>query len=187
MAIFSKTVTSIFDLDLDRRPLTWYQQEGLVTRYTHVKYAGPNSYQSKDMANVKVFVDKQNYKRTDRQTDGLKTICPRSIDAGKNKSTACGFQRWAVGCLIQDKKSKSKKEHTSRKNAFQTSPLIVWTALWIVNTNSEFQVNIFSNNRDITKCQKKSKSKIGHNSQIKCILNCLLDSMDCSLDSEYTL
>ena len=33
--------------------------EGLVTRYTHVKYEGRKSYQSKDMANVKVFADKQ--------------------------------------------------------------------------------------------------------------------------------
>ena len=59
MAIFSKTVTSIFDLDLDWWPWTWHQQQGIVTRYTHVKYEGLNSYQSKDMANVNVFVDKQ--------------------------------------------------------------------------------------------------------------------------------
>ena len=32
---------------------------------------------------------------------------------------------------------------------FKLSPLIVWIDLWIVNTYSEFQVNIFSNNRDI--------------------------------------
>ena len=62
--------------------LNWYQHEGLVTRYTHMKYEGPSSYQSKDMANVKVFADKQTNKRTDGQTDGPKTICPRSIDAG---------------------------------------------------------------------------------------------------------
>ena len=30
---------------------------------------------------------------------------------------------------------------------------MVWIALWIVNTYSEFQVNIFNNNRDITRCQ----------------------------------
>ena len=42
---------------------------------------------------------------------------------------------------------------------FELSPLIVWIALWIVNTrhefpvNIQFQVNIFDNNRDITKCQ----------------------------------
>ena len=41
--------------------------EGLVIGYTHVKCEDPNSYQSKDMANVKVFAD--------RQTDGPKTIC----------------------------------------------------------------------------------------------------------------
>ena len=37
---------------------------------------------------------------------------------------------------------------------FASSPLIAWIALWIVNTYSDFQVNIFSNSRDITKCQK---------------------------------
>ena len=31
----------------------------LVTRYTHVKYEGRNSYHSKDKANVKVLADKQ--------------------------------------------------------------------------------------------------------------------------------
>ena len=30
-----------------------------VMRYTLVKYEGPNFYQSKDMANIKVFADKQ--------------------------------------------------------------------------------------------------------------------------------
>ena len=30
---------------------------------------------------------------------------------------------------------------------FELSPFIVWIALWIVNTSSEFQVNIFSNNK----------------------------------------
>ena len=35
----------------------------------------------------------------------------------------------------------------------ELSPLIVWIALLIVNTYSEFQVNIVSNNRNITKCQ----------------------------------
>ena len=36
---------------------------------------------------------------------------------------------------------------------FELSPLIVWIALWMVNTYSKFQINIFSNHRDITKCQ----------------------------------
>ena len=36
---------------------------------------------------------------------------------------------------------------------FECYLLIVWIALWIVNTYSEFQLNIFHNNRDITKCQ----------------------------------
>ena len=37
---------------------------------------------------------------------------------------------------------------------FELSPLIVWIALWIVNTNYEFQINIFNNNTDIAKCQR---------------------------------
>ena len=44
----------------------------------YVKYEGPDSYRSKNMANVKVFADKL----THGQTDGQKTISPRSIDAG---------------------------------------------------------------------------------------------------------
>ena len=36
---------------------------------------------------------------------------------------------------------------------FELSPLIVWIALWMVNTYSKFQINIFSNHRDVTKCQ----------------------------------
>ena len=56
MATFFLTVTLIFDLHLDRLQWTWYKQKGFVTRYTHVKYEGPNSYKSKDIANVKVFV-----------------------------------------------------------------------------------------------------------------------------------
>ena len=49
------------------------------------------------------------------------------------------------------KKSKSKKANNS-ENAFELSPVTVRIALWIVNTQSEFKVNIFSNNRGITKC-----------------------------------
>ena len=52
--------------------------EGLVTKFTHVKHESPISYKSKDMANVKVFADKQTY----RHTDGPKAICPRPTDAG---------------------------------------------------------------------------------------------------------
>ena len=45
---------------------------------SHVKYEGTNSYRSKDMANVKVFADKQ----TDKRMDRPKTIFPQSIDVG---------------------------------------------------------------------------------------------------------
>ena len=50
-------------------PGTCYQQKGLVTRYTHVKYEGPNSYQSKDISNVKVIADKQTDKRKGQAPD----------------------------------------------------------------------------------------------------------------------
>ena len=66
-----------------------------------------------------------------------------------NKSTACRCQCLALGCLIEDKNSKSKKEHNSEKKKkmhFELPPLIVWIAVWIVNTYSHFLKNIFSNN-----------------------------------------
>ena len=51
-----------------------------------MKCEGPNSYQSKDTAYVKVFVNKQTNKwtnaRTNRQMDRPKTIRLPSIDAG---------------------------------------------------------------------------------------------------------
>ena len=84
-----------------------------------------------------------------------------------NKSTACRYQRLAVGCLIEDKKSKSKKDIILKMNHFELSPLIVRIALWKVNTYLQFQVNTFSNNRDIAKCQSFSKSKKGLNSENK--------------------
>ena len=62
--------------------LNLVQQKGLVTKYTLEKYEGPNSYQSKDMANVKVFADIQMDKPKNGQADGSKTICSKSIDAG---------------------------------------------------------------------------------------------------------
>jgi hypothetical protein len=43
-----------------------------------MKYECPITYHSKDMANVKVFADRQ----TDRQMDRPKTICPLSFDRG---------------------------------------------------------------------------------------------------------
>ena len=72
-----------------------------------------------------------------------------------SKSTARGCQRSAVECLIENKKSESKKGHNSekKKKHFELSPVIVWIALWIVSTYSDFQVNILCNYRDITKWQ----------------------------------
>ena len=45
--------------------------------------------------------------------------------------------------------SKSKKGHNFVKEIGGLSPLLVWVTLLIVNNYSEFQVYIFSNNRDI--------------------------------------
>ena len=45
------------------------------------------------------------------------------------------------------------------------SPFMLWIPFWIVNTYSKFQVNIFSNNTYITKCQVFSKSKKRDNSE----------------------
>ena len=72
-------------------------------------------------------------------------------DVGKQ----CGCQHSTGSrCLTQDKKSMSKKGRILKKKMhFKLSPLIVWIALWIVLTYSKFQVNIFSKNRDMTKCQ----------------------------------
>ena len=44
---------------------------------------------------------------------------------------------------------------------FELSPLIVWNALWKVNTYSEFHVYTFSNNRDMRKCQFYLSQKRG--------------------------
>ena len=64
-----------------------------------------------------------------------------------NKSTTCGFQRLAV------ENSKSKKGHNFVKKNCGLPPLLVWVPLLIVSNFFEFQVNVFSNNRYIRKCQ----------------------------------
>ena len=51
--------------------------------------------------------------------------------------------------------SKLKMGHNFVKKIGGLSPLLVWVPLLIVNNYSEVKVNIFSNNRDIRKCQKK--------------------------------
>ena len=45
--------------------------------------------------------------------------------------------------------SKSKQGHSFVKKIEGLPPLLVWVPLLVVNNYSEFQVNIFSNNRDI--------------------------------------
>ena len=102
--------------------------------------------------------------------------------------TACGCQRLAMGCLTEDKNSKSKRRHNSKEMHFELSPLTERICLWIVNIYSDFQVNIFNSKRDITKCRSFSKSKKGHNSGKKMHFELSpFDSMDCSLDGEQIL
>ena len=50
---------------------------------------------------------------------------------------------------ILHENSKSKKGHNFVKKIGGLPPLLVWVPLLIVNNYSEFQVHIFSNNRDI--------------------------------------
>ena len=49
--------------------------------------------------------------------------------------------------------SKSKKGHNFVNTLEDYLPLLLWVPLLIVNTYSEFQVNFFSNNSNIRKCQ----------------------------------
>ena len=60
-----------------------------------------------------------------------------------NKSTACRCQRLAVGCLIEDKKSKSKKEHNSEKkkiilNCLLSSMNCAWDSEHILKVSSKY-------------------------------------------------
>ena len=51
-----------------------------------MKYEGPNSYQSKDMPNIKVFADKQTDKPINGRKNGqAKNYMPQFIGAGAQK------------------------------------------------------------------------------------------------------
>ena len=98
-AIFFKTVTLIFNLDFDRWPWTYYQQKGLVTRYTHVKFEGLDSYQSIDMTNVKVFADKQTGQKLYAPASGAQKGYNTGYKSTKAKSTKAHaddnlFHKW---------------------------------------------------------------------------------------------
>ena len=67
--------------------------------------------------------------------------------------TACRCQCSAVECLIVIKKVKvNKKGIILTKMHSELSPLIVYVALLIVNIYSKFQVYMFRNGREMTKC-----------------------------------
>jgi hypothetical protein len=57
-----------------------YQYKGLVIRNTYIKYESPINYHSKDMANVKVFADRQ----TDEQAKNYMPPIIRYGDIKKN-------------------------------------------------------------------------------------------------------
>ena len=103
-------------------------------------------------------VIKQKDEQTDRWTNetchNYSSVGCMQAEEKQNNSITCSCKRSAVGCLIEDKKYNLKTGHNSGKKIFfEWSPLLVWTAVWTVNTYSEFQVNIFRNDRNITKCQ----------------------------------
>ena len=81
------------------------------------------------------------------------SVCGQQAFKQENRMRVPPLVCW---CLIENKKSMSKKGHNfeGKKMHFELSSLIIWIALWIVNTYSKFQENIFRNDRDITKCQK---------------------------------
>ena len=72
-----------------------------------------------------------------------------------NKSTTCECQRSAVVCLTVIKKSGLVKRRgiILTKMCLELSPLVVYISLLIVKIYSQFQVYMFSNGRDMTKCQ----------------------------------
>ena len=90
------TLTLTDDLDFGTK-------EKVLSQSMHnVKYESPITYQSKAMANVKVFADKH--------TDRPNTICPRSIDAVAYK------RQYALQCsailttTIYTRESKNENE-----------------------------------------------------------------------------
>ena len=63
-----------------------------------MKYEGSNSYKAKDMANVKVFVDKETDRQTDvqtnRQAKNYIPPPPRYIGGGGIKRENAGYQTY---------------------------------------------------------------------------------------------
>ena len=65
-----------------------------------------------------------------------------------------------LGCsCIQQILLKLKKGNNFGKKIAGFPPLLVWVPLLMVNNYSEFQVNIFSNKRDIRKCQSFTRRR----------------------------
>ena len=72
-----------------------------------------------------------------------------------------------LGCsCFFTKKFKLKKGHNSSKNRFSVISPFVHISLLIVNIYFEFQVYVFSNGRDLTKCQF-----LHDNNDVKCYSN----------------
>ena len=66
--IFLKTVTLIFDFDLDRWPWLWHLRKGFTPKNRYVKYESSITYHSV-MANVKAFANKHPDMQTKGQTN----------------------------------------------------------------------------------------------------------------------
>ena len=73
-----------------------------------------------------------------------------NIQLLEKKSTACGFQRSALAAFSP--KIYVQTGHNYSKKNFELSPLFLHIPLLIVNIHFEFQVYMFSNGRDMTKC-----------------------------------
>ena len=76
---------------------------------------------------------------------------PHFITAQQKKKQEHRMQDAQLSCSCWVEKS--KKGHNLVKKNGQLPSLLVWVPLLTVNNYSDFQVNIFSNNRDIRKCQ----------------------------------
>ena len=111
-----------------------------------------------DLPNLKAIPGKTELLSFNLSPKGQKTLLCRQKCLYHFLSFFCKqehcMQVPTLGCGVLDsrlKKNQSKKGHNSEKKMqFEMFPLIVWIVLWIVNTYSEFQENIFSNKRDIT-------------------------------------
>ena len=115
-------------------------------RHMHVKYEGPESYQSKDIANVKVFADKQ----TDKMTlDGksLTEFDKKSVDF-----KSVDFYLMSKSILSQDAVSKSETSQEITRSLADLN-LVSYVYDSNVKTNTNFQLDVSYGSSE--KCNEK--------------------------------